>query len=131
MESRREEWQKKMAERRGNRMAKLKSDLGITAAQEGAWTQFTDATKPPAAPAQPDMARGDWEKLTTPERIDRMEQRMNERQQRFKQMGDATKALYTQLSPAQQKVFDERWMRGGGGGGMRGRKDGGDHRHGD
>lgn len=44
--------------------------------------------------------------LTTPQRIDRMEKRMAERQARFQQHADAVKAFYAALSPEQQHTFD-------------------------
>ncbi len=44
----------------------------------------------------------------------------------MKQRGDAVKTFYAQLTPEQQKVYDERAMRGGRGEGQRG---GGRHGH--
>ncbi|MDR0458324.1 MAG: Spy/CpxP family protein refolding chaperone [Burkholderiaceae bacterium] len=102
-----EQWRERMAQRRAEHMAHFKAALGITPDQEGAWNQFTTAMQPPAPP-QPAGQRGDWARLTTPERIDRMAQRMAERQQRFKQMGEAIKTFYGQLTPGQQKIFDQR-----------------------
>jgi hypothetical protein len=109
MAQRQQEWRKHMAERHAEGLAKLKAALAITPAQEGAWSQFAAAMQPPAAP-QPAGQPGEWARLTTPERIDRMEQRMAEHQQRVKQTGDAVKAFYAQITPEQQKIFDERAM---------------------
>ena len=105
------------AERRGARMAEmiqrhadmqaqLKKDLKITAEQETAWKQFTDATapKPPAEP--PMMARQDWAQLTTPERLEKMQAMRADRQKVMDQHVAAVKAFYAVLSPEQQKVFD-------------------------
>ncbi|HEY3812194.1 MAG TPA: Spy/CpxP family protein refolding chaperone [Caulobacteraceae bacterium] len=65
------------------------------------------------------------ESLTTPQRIDRMEKRMAERQARFQQHADAVKAFYAALSPEQQHTFDALMKMHGGHGGM-----GGGHHHG-
>ena len=46
------------------------------------------------------------ESLTTPERLDRMQKRMAERQAHFQQHADAVKAFYAALSPEQQHTFD-------------------------
>ena len=124
------ERQKKMAEHRAKRQAELKAALKITPAQEGAWTQFSAAMQPPAAGQRPRMDRAEMEKLTTPQRIDRMQQLHAERDAHMKQRGDAVKAFYAQLSPEQQKVFDERAMRHGGRDGERGGRHGQHHGHG-
>lgn len=107
------EREKRMAEHHAKRLAELKAALKLTAAQEGAWNTFTAATQPPARGERPPMDREAFKNLTTPQRIDLMEQRSAEHQARMKQRGDATKAFYAQLSPEQQKVFDQRAMRHG------------------
>ena len=116
--------QQRMAEHHAKRQAELKAQLKLTPAQEGAWNQYTAAMQPPAK--GPRMDRAEFDKLTTPQRIDRMQQRSAERQAQMKQRGDAVKAFYAQLTPEQQKVYDERAMRGGRGEGQRG---GGRHGH--
>ena len=94
------------------RQAAMKSKLNITPAQEGAWTSFTAAMQPPAGmhtrptPEQ----RADFDKLGTPERIDKMRamrtQRMAAMSAQMDKRGEAIKTLYAALSPEQQKVFD-------------------------
>lgn len=116
--------QQRMAEHHAKRQAELKAQLKLTPAQEGAWNQYTAAMQPPAK--GPRMDRAEFDKLTTPQRIDRMQQRSAERQAQMKQRGDAVKAFYAQLTPEQQKVYEERAMRGGRGEGQRG---GGRHGH--
>ena len=111
--------QQRMAERHARRMNELKAQLKLNPAQEGAWNQYTAAMQPPAN--GPRMDRAEFDKLTTPQRIDLMQQRSAERQAQMKQRGDAVKAFYAQLTPEQQKVYDERAMRGGRGDGHRGR----------
>lgn len=98
-------------------------------AATGAVAMAQTPPPPPAAPAapaagesapsraargeRPPMDREAFKNLTTPQRIDLMEQRSAEHQARMKQRGDATKAFYAQLSAEQQKVFDQRAMRHG------------------
>lgn len=96
------------------RQAEMKAKLKITPAQEGAWTAFTAAMQPPARMMGDErpMAgqRAELDKLTTPERIDKMKamrtQRMTEMNAEMDKRGDATKAFYAVLSPEQQKTFD-------------------------
>jgi protein CpxP len=105
------------------RQAELKARLKITPAQEGAWTAFTAAMQPPArmmGGEQRPMAaqRAELDKLTTPERIDRMKalrtQRMTEMNAEMDKRGEATKAFYAALSPEQQKTFDAEHRKMGG-----------------
>nr|WP_315427066.1 Spy/CpxP family protein refolding chaperone [uncultured Albidiferax sp.] len=102
------------------RQAELKAKLKITAAQEAAWTTFTASMQPPAHGPRPD--RAEFDKLSTPERIDKMRAMRTERDAEMDKRGDATKAFYAVLSPEQQKVFDASAMphRGQGGPGGHG-----------
>ncbi len=93
------------------RQAELKAQLKITPAQEGAWTAYTAAMQPPAHGARPTPEqRAEFDKLSTPERIDKMRalrtQRMAEMAAAMDQRGEATKTFYAALSPEQQKTFD-------------------------
>lgn len=102
----------RMQQRRAGQLADLKAKLGLNPAQEGAWTTFTNATQPPATPrARPD--RAEFEKLTTPERIDRMQAIKAQRDQAMRQRGEATKAFYAALTPEQKKLFDAETLRHG------------------
>lgn len=108
------------------RSAELKARLKIAPAQEGAWSTYTAAMQPPAGMGMKGMRpspeqRAGFDKLTTPERIDKMKalrtQRMAEMNTRMDQRGHATKALYAALTPEQQKTFDaEQQQRGHHGG---------------
>lgn len=96
----------RMQERMARRMAEFKQRLQITPAQEGAWTAFAAAMQPPAQPPQrPD--RAEFERLTTPERIDRMQALRAQRNAEMDRRAQATKTFYAQLSPEQKKVFDQ------------------------
>ena len=74
--------------------------------------------------------RDAFAKMSTPQRIDAMEKRHAEMAAHMKARGDATKAFYAQLNPAQQKTFDaeaarrfeHRGERGGHGHGPRGER---------
>lgn len=108
--------------------AAMKAKLKITADQEGAWTTFTTAMKPPVSwmdHKRPD--RAEMEKLTTPERIDKMHalraQHMADMNAAMDKRDDTTKAFYAVLSANQKKIFDAEHARMGG--------PRGEHRHGD
>lgn len=105
----------RMQQHRAQRLAALKDKLQLSAQQQGAWTSYTTALQPPVMPKPEDRAarRAEFEKLTTPERIDRMQARQAERSAMFAKRADATKAFYAQLTPAQQKTFDAESMRMG------------------
>lgn len=110
-----------MQQRMEQGLAREKARLQITAAQEPAWNAFTTAIRPdPAQRARMQAERGEWAKLTTPERIDRMRAERSQRDAEIDRRGDATKTFYAALTPAQQKLFDERPMMHGGPGGKGG-----------
>lgn len=93
------------------RQAELKARLKITPAQEGAWTSYTAAMQPPAHSARPTPEqRAEFDKLSTPERIDKMRalrgQRMADMGAAMDKRDAATKTFYAALSPEQQKTFD-------------------------
>lgn len=103
-QAKRQQWQEKRAERQANRMAKFKEQLAITPAQEPAWTRFTESMH-----AKRDFARLDragMDKLTTPERIDRMRAMRAQRNAAMDARMDAAKAFYSELQPEQQRTFD-------------------------
>ena len=96
--------------------ADLKAKLKLTSAQEGAWTSFTAAMQPVGGMGkgmgwhQSPEQRAELDKLTTPERIDKMRalrtQRMTEMTAAMDKRAEATKTFYAVLSPDQKKVFD-------------------------
>jgi periplasmic protein CpxP/Spy len=107
----------KMAQMHAKHLSELKAKLKITASQEAAWTSFTDAMKPPAdmLVQRPDHAALD--KLSTPERIDKMralhKERMAAMEAAMDKRGDATKTFYATLSAEQKKVFDAEFAKMG------------------
>lgn len=118
-----EQMQGHRQERAAKRSATLKTKLKITAAQEGAWTTFSTAMKPPAngmggmGMRHDPALRAEMDKLTTPERIDKMrtlrQQRMTTMNAEMDKRADATKAFYGVLSSEQKAVFDAVAMQGG------------------
>ncbi|MES3001723.1 MAG: Spy/CpxP family protein refolding chaperone [Pseudomonadota bacterium] len=106
---------KRMEERMARRHAALKQKLQLTPAQESAWTTFTGAMKPTGNMMQRPQ-RGEFEKLSTPERIDKMRAMRTARMAEMDKRAEATKTFYATLSPEQKKVFDAETARGHRGG---------------
>ena len=113
-----------MQARMVNRQTELKAKLKLTPAQEGAWTAFTAGMQPPARGLRmtPEQ-RAEMNKLTAPERIDKMSalrsQRLTDMNASMNKRGDAVKTFYAELNADQKKVFDNQHMgHMGGRGGM-------------
>ena len=100
----------------------LRDALQLRADQEPALNAFVASMQPPPGAMQRmhenrEAMRG----MTTPQRLDRMQAMMADREARFRQHADAVRRFYAQLTPAQQKAFDAMPMMGHmGGGGMGG-----------
>lgn len=120
-EKRQEKRQQRMAERQ----AQLKTMLSITPEQEPAWNAFVARTQP-APRADRHAERQAMAQLTTPERLDKMQARQAERQAVMAQRIEATRRLYSVLSPDQQKRFDTQTAMHMQRSGMKGK-----HRHGE
>ncbi len=112
----------KMQEMMAKRAAALKAKLNLGATQEGAWATYMAAMQAPADmgarmnPENRKKMHDEWAALTTPQRIDRMNEMKARRDAEMAKRSDATKAFYAALSPEQQKVFDTSTMRHGHGG---------------
>jgi periplasmic protein CpxP/Spy len=100
----------KMEAMHAKRSAELKAKLKITPQQEGAWNDFVTAMKPPARDAANRPDRAAMEKLSTPERLDKMKamrtQHMSDMNAAMEKRDTATKTFYATLTPDQQKTFD-------------------------
>jgi len=94
--------------RHAERLSELKEKLKLRPDQEAAWNAFASATQPGMRRAGADRQamRGEFEKLNTPQRLDRMMAMSEARRTRMLERTQAIKAFYAQLSPAQQSVFD-------------------------
>ncbi len=106
--------EKMMAKRTDDLKAKLK----LTPAQEGAWTAFTAAMKPSHDKMGKHPDRAEMDKLSTPERIEKMRalrtQRMTEMNAAMNKRDEATTTFYATLSAEQKKTFDAEHARMGG-----------------
>ena len=98
------------SKRMTERAAKLQAALQLTDAQQAGWTSYREALQP--TPRKP-FDRASFAKLTTPERIDHMRQMRSERNAQAERRGEATKAFYATLTPAQQKTFDAQTLHHG------------------
>jgi hypothetical protein len=105
----------RMEARRAERLKALHDVLAIRPDQESAFQAFAAAVRPPERtpgdhPGGKGGDRAQLASLTTPERLDHMAQRMQERTQRrqaaFTRRAEATKALYSALSPEQRRTMD-------------------------
>ncbi|HSV81951.1 MAG TPA: Spy/CpxP family protein refolding chaperone [Ramlibacter sp.] len=110
------------------RLAALKLRLQIAPTQEAAWNTWTTALKPPAM--QPRPSPVEFERMSTPERIDRIRAMRASRQAETDKRLDATKVFYGTLNADQKEVFDGESLRllRGPRGGMRGGHHGMHHR---
>jgi periplasmic protein CpxP/Spy len=117
------------AEMRAHMADQLRSVLQLQPGQDAALNAYLDALKPPGA-ARDHMGgqRGEVQHMTTPEQLDRMAARLDEQRTRMLAKIAATKQFYAQLTPGQQKAFDDLapmlMHRGGHGRGMDGHGDG-------
>lgn len=93
------------------RQQELHDKLALTADQETAWSTFVAKTKPSEGHNKTDWP--ELSKFSTPDRMDHMLARAKEREQRFETRVQATKDLYKQLTPAQQRVFDAAYQHHG------------------
>lgn len=98
-----------------SRLAGLKSELKITAAQESAWKAFADQTKQQAEAMQAWMTTVQGSaQASAPERIELRNQIMKKRQEQMEKSTVAFKDLYAVLTPEQKALADQHMgMRGG------------------
>ncbi|HVN01834.1 MAG TPA: Spy/CpxP family protein refolding chaperone [Caulobacteraceae bacterium] len=96
------------AERRAHMAQHLRDVLQLQPGQEAALAAYLDALKPPAdMGGHMDRDRDADEHLTTPQRLDKMLAHMDAMRAHMASVADATKRFYAQLSPSQQKAFDD------------------------
>jgi Spy/CpxP family protein refolding chaperone len=101
-----------MKERMQKRAAELHDKLKLNASQEAAWKTYMAKMQPGQPPARPD--RAEMEKLSAPERMDRMLALMKEHEKRMEARVAATKEFYAVLTPEQQKTFNAEFGHGWG-----------------
>jgi hypothetical protein len=103
----------KMEAMMATRHAAMKAKLKLTPEQEGPWTTFTSAMKPPAAMGKNMPDRAELAKLSTPERIDKMRALRAEHMVEMEKREEAIKAFYAILHADQKQVFDAEHARFG------------------
>lgn len=107
----------KIAQMHAKHLSSLKAKLKITATQEAAWTSFADSMKPAGGMMGKHPDPAEMDKMSTPERIDKMralhKERMSAMEAAMDKRGDATKTFYASLSPEQKKVFDDEFSKMG------------------
>lgn len=119
----------RMQQRMAQHQERLKASLQLTPEQEPAWNAFVARLQPTERPAGAHMDRDAWAKLTTPERLARVEALEAERDKAMDQRHGAIRSFYAQLNPAQQKAFDAQQGMGMLRAGMKHHRHGhGDHR---
>jgi periplasmic protein CpxP/Spy len=96
-------------EHRAKHMAALKEKLKLTPEQEAAWNAFASAGQPAKRHTDMDRKamRSEFEKLNTPQRLDKMLAMSDMRRAKMAERAETTKTFYAQLSPEQQSVFDD------------------------
>lgn len=114
-EQMRERMRERMKERHSKALETLQSKLGLHADQASAWNSFSQAMQMPAQPPAR-LDRATMEKLTTPERIERMQALKTERDAVMQKRQQAIQTFYASLNAEQKKVFDQQslaWMQQG------------------
>ena len=104
----------RMRARMDKHAAELKARLKLTQAQEAAWATFVAAHKMPADMMAMRSDRAALDKLSTPERLERMKTMRSQHMAAMDQRDEATRVFYATLTPEQQKVFDASAMPGQG-----------------
>lgn len=97
---------------RAERMSALKDKLQLAPTQQAAWDAFVGAGQSGMKHAGGDRKamHAEFVKLSTPERLDRMQAMSEVRRAKMAERSEAIKTFYTQLTPAQQKIFDAEVM---------------------
>lgn len=108
----RAERMERMQARMAERQARLKADLKLSPQQEPAWHAFVARMEAAKAShgQRGQRERTNWSELSTPERLDKMQARMAEREAAMNQRFEAIKSFYANLNAEQQKVFDSQRM---------------------
>lgn len=103
-----------MEARRAEHLSGLKEKLKLKPEQEAAWSTFAAASQPGMRPMGGDRQtmRGELEKLSTPQRLDKMLAISEVRRAKMAERAQTVKAFYAQLTPEQQGVFDAEAMLG-------------------
>lgn len=101
------QWAEHMQAHREARIHALHDLLNIHPDQEVAFQAFVSSMHPDKDAQRHHEGEGaPQQALTTPQRLDRMTQRMAEHQAAFQHRADAVRTFYAALTPDQQRAFD-------------------------
>lgn len=102
----------KWEEHRAKRLSALKEKLKLQPGQEMAWSAFASISQTGKRPMGVDRQtkREEFAKLNTPQRLDMMLARADQRRARMVERTQAIKTFYAQLTPEQQSVLDAEAM---------------------
>lgn len=92
-------------DRAAQRLASLKTQLALEPQQEAAWQTFTAVLG--AERLDHRSAREDLAKLSTPARLDKLQELRKQRETKLNELDAATRTFYSQLKPEQQAKFDD------------------------
>lgn len=95
----------RMQQMRERRQAELHDKLQLNADQEKAWQTFIAQGK--ELRAQGHFDPQELAGLSAPQRMQKMLERMQQREARMQKMLDGLQTFYAVLTPGQQKIFDE------------------------
>lgn len=87
------------------RQLALHDKLKLNAEQEKAWSDYLAVADKNINSWKP-LSRADLEKMTAPERMQAMLDRMNTHEKELTEQLAALKTFYAKLTPEQQKIFD-------------------------
>ncbi len=90
--------------------AALHDQLGLNAEQEKAWLAYIAIADKNRDLRKP-IPRADLEKMTAPERMQTMIDRMKTNESELAKQLVVLKAFYAQLTPEQQQIFDQETMK--------------------
>lgn len=102
----------KGAARHAEHLAGLKEKLKLAPQQEAAWNAFASASQPAMRQGDRQAMRAEFDKLSTPQRLDKMLAMSELRRAKMLERTQAIKTFYAQLTPEQQSVFDAEAMPG-------------------
>ena len=97
----------KMQERMDQRAKRMHDALKITPAQEAAWQAYLSALKS-NMPQRGQFDRAAFKQMPAPERMEKRIEMARSHITRMENNLAATKTFYAQLTPEQQKLFDEK-----------------------
>ena len=92
--------------RHAQHLEALKTTLKILPEQDSKWAAFANSMKP-AGPRQDKRFLEDIDRLTTPERIDKMMAFKAQRDTELNKRAEAVKTFYSVLTEDQKKIFDQ------------------------